>query len=83
VLVLTRKPNQSIVIDGTITITVLEVAANGTVKLGIDAPRHHQIYRQELFLQIQAENRLAVTPVAPAEAAALAALFQRTGRTPR
>ena len=68
-LVLTRKPNESIVIDGNITVTVLDVAKNGTVRLGITAPRHHQIYRQELFLEIQAENRTAAT--APADAAAI------------
>lgn len=68
-LVLTRKLNESIVIDGVITVTVLDVAKNGTVRLGISAPRHHQVYRQELFLEIQAENRTAST--APADAAAL------------
>ena len=68
-LVLTRKPNESIVIDGNITVTVLDVAKNGTVRLGITAPRHHQIYRPELFLEIQAENRTAAT--APADAAAI------------
>ncbi len=66
-LVLTRKPNESIVIDGVITVTVLDVAKNGTVRLGITAPRHHQVYRQELFLEIQAENRTASTT--PADAA--------------
>ncbi len=67
-LVLTRKLNESIVIDGVITVTVLEIAKNGTVRLGISAPRHHQVYRQELFLEIQAENR---TAAAPADAAAI------------
>ena len=69
-LVLTRKPNESIVIDGVITVTVLDVAKNGTVRLGITAPRHNQVYRQELFLEIQAENRTASTAsTAPADAA--------------
>ncbi len=74
-LVLTRKLTESIVIDGVITITVLDIAKNGTVRLGINAPRHHQVYRQELFLEIQAENRTAAA--APADAAAiLRRLFQ-------
>ncbi len=74
-LVLTRKLNESIVIDGVITVTVLEIGKNGTVRLGINAPRHHQVYRQELFLEIQAENRTAAA--APADAAViLRQLFQ-------
>ncbi len=73
-LVLTRKFNESIVIDGVITITVLEVGRNGSVRLGIDAPRHHQVYRQELALAIQAENRSAAT-LGPEQAAALNALL--------
>lgn len=76
-LVLTRKPNESIVIDGVITVTVLDVAKNGTVRLGISAPRHHQIYRQELFLEIQAENRTA-SGVSTDAAAALGQLFPPT-----
>lgn len=55
-LVLTRRVNESIVIDGDIVVTVLEVGRNGQVRIGIDAPRHHQVYRRELWLEIQREN---------------------------
>jgi carbon storage regulator len=77
VLVLTRKLNESIVIDGVITITVLEVSRNGSVRLGIEAPRHHQVYRQELALAIQAENRSAAA-LGVDQAAALNALLGGT-----
>lgn len=56
-LVLARRAGESIVIDGVIEVTVLEVGRNGQVRLGVQAPRHHQVYRKELFLEIQAENR--------------------------
>lgn len=56
-LVLARRPGESIVIDGVIEVTVLEVGRNGQVRLGVQAPRRHQVYRKELFLEIQAENR--------------------------
>lgn len=59
-LVLTRRINESIVIDSDIVITVLEVGRNGQVRIGIDAPRHHQVYRRELWLEIQRENREAL-----------------------
>ncbi len=67
-LVLTRRIDESIVINGEIVITVLEVGRNGQVRLGIEAPRHYQIYRHELLLEIQRENRDALSSAAPAGA---------------
>lgn len=64
-LVLTRRIDESIVINGEIVITVLEVGRNGQVRLGIEAPRHYQIYRHELLLEIQRENRDALSSAAP------------------
>jgi len=55
-LVLTRRINESIVINGDIVVTVLEVGRNGQVRLGIEAPRHYQIYRKELWLEIEQEK---------------------------
>ena len=46
-LVLSRKSNESIVIDGQITITVLQVKGN-SVRLGIEAPKEVPILREEL-----------------------------------
>ncbi len=46
-LVLTRKMNESIVIDGDISIKVVSVRGN-QVRLGITAPLSHSIYRSEL-----------------------------------
>jgi carbon storage regulator len=76
-LVLTRKLNESIVINGDIVVTLLEVGRNGQVRLGIDAPRHYQIYRRELWLEIEQENRQALASAldptsAPAALAATA-----------
>ena len=79
-LVLGRKVGESIVIDGVITVTVLGMAKNGTVRLGIEAPKQHQVYRQELFLEIQAENRTAAA--GPEAAAALAAFFPDAPEAP-
>jgi carbon storage regulator len=66
-LVLTRRINESIVINGDIVVTVLEVGRNGQVRIGIDAPRHYQIYRRELWLEIQHENRDALASAAGLE----------------
>jgi carbon storage regulator len=46
-LVLTRKLNETIVIDGTIRVTLLEVRRN-QVRLGIEAPDRVGILRKEL-----------------------------------
>jgi len=57
-LVLTRRRDQSVRIGSTIEVRVLEVG-NGYVRLGISAPRHISIYRDEVYRRIQEENREA------------------------
>ena len=47
-LVLSRKANESIVIDGNIVITVAKIEGN-RVRIGIDAPDDIKILRKELF----------------------------------
>jgi carbon storage regulator len=46
-LVLSRKANETIVIDGNIRITVVSLRGN-QVRLGIEAPAQVKIFRQEL-----------------------------------
>ena len=46
-LVLTRKLEESLIIDGNIAITVLSTEG-GRVRLGITAPRHVGVRRAEL-----------------------------------
>jgi len=46
-LVLSRKLNEKIVIDGNIVVTIVKVDRN-TVRLGIEAPRDVQVMREEL-----------------------------------
>ena len=57
-LVLTRKPNESIMIGNDIEITVL--ASEGEqIKLGIHAPKNVEIHRKEVYVSIQEENNQA------------------------
>jgi len=60
-LVLSRSKNESIIIGDNIKVTIVEVRLDGTVKLGIDAPKHVEIYREEVYQAIQVENRLAAS----------------------
>lgn len=57
-LVLTRKVDQSIMIGDQIRIVVVEVRGD-QVKIGIDAPRQIMVHREEIYQEIQAENRQA------------------------
>lgn len=57
-LVLSRKKDQSIVIDENIEITVLDIQGE-QVRIGITAPRNVSVYRKEIFLEIREENRRA------------------------
>ena len=57
-LVLSRKANESIIIGKDIEIKILGIE-DGKVKLGIEAPRGLEIYRKEIYVEIEEENRTA------------------------
>lgn len=57
-LILTRKIGESIAIGDDIQIHVVDIRGS-QVKLGIMAPKDVEIYREEVYLKIQEENRLA------------------------
>lgn len=61
-LALTRKINESIIIDDNIEITILEVKGD-QVKIGISAPKSIAIYRKELYLEIKDSNKEAANSV--------------------
>jgi hypothetical protein len=57
-LILSRKTNQKILIGNDIELTIIEVKGE-QVKIGIEAPQEIQVFRQELYKEIQAENKVA------------------------
>lgn len=57
-LVLSRRPNQSIVISSDIIVTVIEVRGD-QVRLGIKAPRSVTVHRDEVAAEIKAANEAA------------------------
>ena len=63
-LVLTRKPGESIIIGSDIVVTVLEVRSD-QIRLGIDAPRSISVHREEVYLQVVRENAAAVASADP------------------
>lgn len=58
-LALTRKKGESLIINNNIEITVLEIRGD-QIKIGIAAPKEVPIYRKEVYLQIQEENKAAL-----------------------
>ncbi len=74
-LVLTRKIGETFVVGDDITITVVDIVGGNKVRIGINAPASVPVYREEVYLQIQEENRAA----ADVPADALEALEPRRG----
>jgi carbon storage regulator len=63
-LVLSRKVNENIVIDGRIVVKVVRTEGN-FVKLGIEAPPDVPVHRQEIYDEIQRSNQAALTSGKP------------------
>lgn len=59
-LALTRKKGEALVINNNIEITILEIRGD-QIKIGITAPKDVPIYRKEVYLQIQEENKAAIS----------------------
>lgn len=57
-LVISRKAGERICIGDDVTITVLETVGSN-VRIGIEAPSHVPVYRYEIWLAIQEENKAA------------------------
>lgn len=54
-LILTRRPTETVMIGDDITITVLEVRGN-QVRIGINAPKHIGVHREEIYERIKKEQ---------------------------
>ncbi len=57
-LVLSRKKNESIIINDNITVTVIEIRGD-KVRLGIEAPKNVTVHRREVYEAIQNQSRAA------------------------
>ena len=57
-LVLSRKKNESIIINDNITVTIIEIRGD-KVRLGIEAPKDVTVHRREVYEAIQAQNAKA------------------------
>lgn len=61
-LVIRRRIGESLILSGGVEIAVLELSAHG-VKLGISAPAHVTVLRNEICLAQQANRQAAETAI--------------------
>lgn len=54
-LILTRKPVETIMIGNDVTVTIFEVRGN-QVRIGIEAPKNIAVHRKEVYERIQREQ---------------------------
>ena len=54
-LILTRRVGESVKINEDITVTVLGIKGN-QVRIGVDAPRHVSVHREEIYQRIKTEE---------------------------
>ncbi len=81
-LILSRKLNESIVIDGRITVRVMRLDGD-VVKLGIEAPSDVPVHRQEVYEEIRKSNHEAATRLSGAvPKLAVAALRETPANSP-
>ena len=76
-LILTRKLGEKINIGDDITITLVEIKG-AQVKLGIEAPKHIKIHRQEIYERIREEN-LSSSDIHDSDLSRAAALSESSG----
>ena len=60
---ITRRRGERIVVGDNVFVSVIDVSG-GTVRLGIDAPRSVRVYREEIWLEVKAQNEAAAQAAA-------------------
>ncbi|CAI6081270.1 Translational regulator CsrA [Paenibacillus sp. JJ-100] len=61
-LILSRNKGQKIIVNDDIVISILDVSGD-QVRIGIEAPSHISIYREEIYKAIQQQNEMAASPL--------------------
>jgi carbon storage regulator len=78
VLVLSRRVGESVMIGDDVVVSLLEVRGD-LVRIGIDAPRHVRVYREEVYREVQKAN-LAAAAASDTDVHALTSMLGRRGK---
>jgi carbon storage regulator len=57
-LILTRKLGESIIVGENIQISIIDINKKN-IKLGVNAPKSIAVFREEVFVKIREENKVA------------------------
>lgn len=74
-LILTRRPGESIHLGDTIKITVLS-AKGKQIKLGLEVPEDMPVYREELYRKVKEQNKMAL-PSSDQDILAVASIWRK------
>ena len=77
-LILRRKVGEAFLIGDHVSITILGTESNGTVSIGIDAPRDILILRSELQQAASANQDAAQSPPSPQMVQALGSVLSHS-----
>jgi carbon storage regulator len=58
-LILSRRPGESVHVGDDIKITVLSVKGQ-QIKIGLDVPENMPVYREEIYLKVRSQNASAL-----------------------
>lgn len=75
-LALTRKKNETIIIDNKIEITILDIKGE-QIKIGVKAPSDVAVYRKEIYSDVKEANAEASTADANAKIADINSLISK------
>jgi len=78
VLILTRRINESVNIGDDVTVTVLGIKGNH-VRIGIGAPKHISVHREEIYERVRREREGAGRPAETPAADGIASSVQDQG----
>jgi len=69
-LILTRRVGEALMVGDEVTVTVLGVKGN-QVRIGVNAPKHVSVHREEIYERIRAEQQAELdSPAQPSAALA-------------
>ena len=60
-LILTRRVGETVMVGDDVTVTVLGVKGN-QVRIGVNAPKHVSVHREEIYQRIKREQETGETP---------------------